>query len=301
MLIVSQRQATREQRRGTAHAAYNPRMGPLKLSCIFYLAAIQCAACDCAFKSAKEAWESTPVVFIGHIDRLENETHPGKKWGFTHDATASFTTQKAWLRVDEPLKGTTDGAVFVTSERLGECAIQFKGDAGKLLVYAYPTKDSNAVYIACTRTRSLKYAGDDLLFLRSLPASTQRNRVSGTVSRVRSMGRGMFDNVEPLGGIRIVVGNDSAKLEATTDANGVFELVDLRPGLYQARVIVPNDDLLYMSYIVGKAAVGLPDAPFGKPPSPFLVDAETGVEVDFVLASSELLQKSKSKKHGNTP
>jgi len=84
-------------------------MGLLRHSCIFCLAAIHCAACVCASKSAKEAWESTPIIFIGHIDRLETETHPGKKWGFWHDATAPFTTQKVWLRVDEALKGTAEG------------------------------------------------------------------------------------------------------------------------------------------------------------------------------------------------
>lgn len=148
----------------------------LRLFGLFLFAAMHCAACVCSgLRSPSEAWTETPVIFIGHIDRLETTVHP-KKWSFQDGTRQSFTAQRAWLRVDEPLRGTTAGTVFAIADD-GDCTGKFKGDEGKLLVYGFPTRTADTLSLACTRSSPLSSAADDLLFLRALPASAQKTRI----------------------------------------------------------------------------------------------------------------------------
>jgi hypothetical protein len=266
---------------------------------ILCIVAADCRACVCIFKAAKESWEGTPIIFIGRVDRIEITTHAGRKRDFTHDSSPPYDTQRAWLRVDEPLKGTKIGDVFVTAED-GDCSWRFKDTKGQWLFYALPHGASNTVSLGCTRSRRLEDAGDDLLFLRSLPDSEKRNRLSGTVSLVRNIGRGMVDEVQKLSGIHLTVSGDAETREAVTDANGVFELTNLKSGTYRVQVVLPSADSIYRSYVIGQSVPLFSNSQMLEQPKPILMDTLTGVEVNFDLVPTDILQQAKSgRKRGN--
>lgn len=191
---------------------------------IFVALASECAGCSCLFRSAKEAWRETPIIFIGRLDRVETTRHPGRKWGFTHSSTPAYDTHKAWIRVDESFKGAKAGDFFTYGEDEGNCSFVFqdKDTQGQWLFYAWPTPGSQMVHLGCSRTSRLPNAAADLLFLRALPNSGRKNRLSGTVSRLQDLDIGMFDRTATVGGIRITVLGESTTREIRTDGNGVF-------------------------------------------------------------------------------
>jgi len=169
------------------------------------------------------------------------------------------------------------------------------------MVYAFPTRNANAVALGCTRSQSLEHAGDDLLFLRSLPGSAQKDRVSGTVSHVRTL-TGAFDQeTQPLSAIHVVVANGSEKFDIITNVHGVFELADLKPGNYQVQVALPAADFVYFSCIIGKASPLSCAFPPEQQLGPFFLAAKAGVEVDFFVGSQHLLMKPARKNARTIP
>jgi hypothetical protein len=222
--------------------------------------------------------------------------HPGQKWGFTRLSSSAYETHKAWIRVDQEFKGTKAEEVFTYSEDEGNCSFVFqdKDTQGQWLFYARRTSGSGAVHLGCSRTTRLRSASADLLFLRSLPDSDKKNRLSGTVSRLLDFHQGNFDRAVPVSGITIAVVGELTNQEIRTDANGVFELTDLVPGHYGVQVKVSNSDLIYFSYSVGGAAQRLLQGEIGARMQSVQVGADDGIEVDFVLASKAMAKSAKS-------
>jgi len=255
------------------------------------MAISQALACSCRFATAQEAWQSAPIIFIGHITQIDNTIH-NRKWTVKDGLTRGFTTQKSTLFVDEPLKGTKSGDTFVTREGSGEgdCAYIFreKDEQEQWLFYVYPANASTIVYLGCTRTRKLSNARDDLLFIRALPASEKRTRISGTVVLQRSSA--ITAPSEPLSNIAITISNDKGTHEVTTDSSGVFELTGLPTDDYLIRIAVPESDALYFSYLIGRST------PFAslalwQQPAPIRLPGQGSVEVHFSLVPSELLKQ----------
>ena len=267
-----------------------------RLTTFWCFSVLSCSACSCLFQSAKAAFESTPIIFIGHVERIETKVDPGKKWSFKNAGSPHFTTQTAVLQVDEPFKGATAGTTFATADE-GLCSRQFVTIGDKYLIYAFSQKDPAVISIGCTRSRRLKDAGDDLLFIRSLPASAQRNRVSGTISLVHSFDPKMFETNDYVAGIHVIITGDDCRSDLVTDASGAFELSGLKAGTYQIRLVKPESDSIYMWYFTG-AAPDIPPAllPGEKLQPAFVVGEKSGIEIDFVLVPSDLLKKKKSRR-----
>lgn len=256
------------------------------------------AGCVCAFKSAKGAWKETPLVFIGRLQRIETTRHPGKQWSFKDGPVQPYTTQKAWIRVDENFKGTNVGEVFVTADTDGDCAIQFAENAveQQWLFYAWPNPGSQTVHLGCTRSSRLEYAGDDLLFLRSLPKSDRMNRLSGSVFLIQRPGAQTPDDRYAISGARLTIYGDSKTYEVETDRSGVFELTDLPAGSYRVYLRVPESDSLYMSYIIGESARESSSSEFGEQPKAVSLGTTTAAEIDFILIPTSTAERRKSHK-----
>lgn len=150
---------------------------------------------------------------------------------------------------------------------------------------------------SCLRSNPLEYAGDDLLFLRSLPESDRKNRLSGTVFLIQRPGSQISDERYAISGARLTIYGDSKTYEVDTNKSGVFELKNVPPGSYRVHLHVPESDSLYMSYIIGESVRVSSGAGFGEQPKVISLGTTTAAEVDFILipASTTKHRKSHSK------
>ncbi|HKG11769.1 MAG TPA: hypothetical protein VKB12_00460, partial [Pyrinomonadaceae bacterium] len=116
-----------------------------------------------------------------------------------------------------------------------------KFDAGaRLLFYAtYEPKSKTWEVYGCNRGSNLEGAADDLLYLRALPLSAGRNRVSGTLAHYEDGPDKSFSLVERVAGAKVSIKGKDKTYEVTTNADGVYELYDLPPGEYTIEPELP--------------------------------------------------------------
>jgi hypothetical protein len=81
--------------------------------------------------------------------------------------------------------------------------------------------------------------GDDLLYLRALPGSARRSRISGTLEHYEDGPDHSFAHVRNVAGAKVRIIGEKETYEAVTDSNGVYELYDLPPGNYTIRPEIP--------------------------------------------------------------
>jgi hypothetical protein len=194
------------------------------------LAAARVAACSCGgYPSPAEAHASADAVFVGGVVRATPDTR--KK--------AVYTEQTVAARVDEAFKGARVGEEITFRQPSHNCAPKF--DAGKrYLFYAsYDAKTKTWEVYGCNRGSDLEGAADDLLYLRALPLSAQRNRVSGMLEHYEDGPDKEFSLVELLAGAKVRIKGKDKTYEVTTNADGVYELYDLPPGTYSIEPELP--------------------------------------------------------------
>ncbi|MBM3756023.1 MAG: hypothetical protein FJW38_18810 [Acidobacteria bacterium] len=146
-------------------------------------------ACSCSgWPSAKGAWETSPVVFLGYVERAEYEFD--RSTGPVNDLAIKMGPQTAWvIKVEEAFKGAKADAVFRLKQPGHSCAPKFEAGQ-KAVFYLHPAKPEGAwEAYGCDRTRAETSAADDLLFLRALPWAAQRARLSGTVELFENSSR----------------------------------------------------------------------------------------------------------------
>ncbi len=98
---------------------------------------------------------------------------------------------------------------------------------------------------ACDRSGDPESAPDDLKFLRALPASADRTRISGEVIV-------SGDPRRPLPGVTITLAKiGSPPATVVTDAKGVFEAYDLPKGTYTASVNIPSGFRQDFGFVAG--------------------------------------------------
>ncbi|OYW07393.1 MAG: hypothetical protein B7X34_11090, partial [Acidobacteriia bacterium 12-62-4] len=96
-------------------------------------------ACSCSgWPSAKGAWENSPVVFLGHVERTEQEFD---KLGIRLLEEARYDgRQTVWAKVDEAFKGVAVGAELRLEQAGHNCAPKFRAGE-KVLFYLHPEKE----------------------------------------------------------------------------------------------------------------------------------------------------------------
>ena len=194
------------------------------------LSAASADACSCLrYPSPAEAFNSATAVFVGRVARAEPAT--AKK--------AYFAKQTVVALVEEAFKGARVGQEIVFQQPSHNCAPKF--DAGaRLLFYAtYDPKTKIWEVYGCNRDPDLEGAADDLLYLRALPLSAERNRVSGTLSHYEDGPDKGFSLVENVAGAKVRIKGKDKTYEVTTNADGVYELYDLPPGTYTIEPELP--------------------------------------------------------------
>lgn len=240
---------------------------------LFALTFVPAWACSCgAWPSAKQAWEESPAVFVGRVERTEPDANSDEHY--------LYKGQTAWVRVEDPFKGVSADETLTLSQPSHNCAPKFK-PGQSVLLYLYPTGKSG-VWEApgCYRSRDMAEAADDLLFLRALPGSAKGNRLSGTVELFERSAAEGFRKSKAISGIHVTVSGDGHSMETLTNADGIYELYGLAPGKYKVDVKVPRGLKLDFPVIQGPVEntlkVGLRNQEFELGP-------HSEISVDFVL------------------
>jgi Carboxypeptidase regulatory-like domain len=151
------------------------------------------------------------------------------------------------------------------------------------LLYLHPArKQGSWVAPACHRSRSIRDAADDLKFLRGLPASARGNRVSGTVELWDDDPVKGFHLSRVLTGVRVHAVGDPSSYQTFTDAQGLYEFRDLRPGTYAIKIDYPEGTTLRFPIAYGTR---LRRSTHTEDDTQLEVTAESGNGFDFNLAS----------------
>jgi hypothetical protein len=217
---------------------------------LFFFAIPSAWACSCSgWPSAKGAWENSPVVFLGHVERTEQEFD---KLGISLREDQRYSgRQTAWVKVDEAFKGVEIGSQLRLEQAGHNCAPKFR--AGEQVVfYLHPEKEPGVwVAYGCHRTRVAEKAADDLLFLRALPRAASRSRLSGEVELYEDAPDRPFHRVRGLSGIPIRIRSGDRLIETVTNADGVYEVYDLPPGTYRVEVDLPKEIEIHFPILTG--------------------------------------------------
>lgn len=177
------------------------------------------------------------TVFIGTVQKLVKVPFPeGPRpdWQAYWKVTATLT-------VEEVFRGKLGAeAVF----EMEDCYFEFKQDE-KYLVYTNKG-ESGKLHLRRyqSRTRLLSDAGEDLDFIRSLPATPPGGRVFGHVFdsrraatlRLTEKGAPSDSNMP---GVILYLRNAERTYETTSDATGQFEFTRVPPGRYELSSDLP--------------------------------------------------------------
>jgi hypothetical protein len=238
---------------------------------LLLLSAARAEGCTCGVESPADAFDGATAVFVGRVVRTAE--HEADK--------VSEAGQTAVALVEESFKGARVGREIVFEQPNSTCTPTF--DAGeRLLFYAnYAKKTKTWTVYGCGRTSNLERAADDLLYLRALPLSAERNRVSGMLEHYEDGPDRGFKLVERLAGVKVRVKGKDKTYEAMTDSNGVYELYDLPPGKYTIEPELPFGLKIRFPMQFGPGVY----SPGGEGPVTVELTEKTCAGADFILNS----------------
>lgn len=194
-----------------------------RIAILTLLLASHAFGCVCAvFLTPKAEWQRSSLVFVGRVESVSPE----------FDRANPYRPQRAMIRVEEAFKGVQNGQLMQIEQTGSDCELKYSKGWQRLL-YLTPRNDGRLDSPGCDRSTDPESASDDLQFLRALPMSAGRTRISGVVMR-------SGDSSRPLSGVNVTLtGNGSPPTTVVTDAKGVFEVYDLAQGDYVVAVGVP--------------------------------------------------------------
>jgi hypothetical protein len=202
-----------------------PTMGQMhRIALLALLSASHAAGCVCvAFVTPKAEWQSSSLVFVGQVETASPEFNARKR----------FRPQHVTVRVEEAFKGVQKGQLIQIDQSGSDCELKYSRGWRRLL-YLSEQHDGLWMSPGCDRSNDPDSASDDLRFLRALPASAERTRISGEV-----MLSGEPSRPQPGVAVTLTQGS-SPPTTAITDAAGVFEVYDLPRGIYQVSIDAPK-------------------------------------------------------------
>ena len=241
------------------------------------LFAAHATACSCGgvWPSAKQAWQQSPVVFLGTVEVAD----PDKG---TSDIT--FVEQRARIRVDEAFKGVTNGQAFEMLLGGTDCSAKFR-TGQKAVFYLRGGKTPDTWYVPpCTHSLgSAEPLGDDLLFLRGLPRSAEGTRFSGEIAFYEASPTDSFHRIGGAAGVKINIRGEKGFIkQAVTNAAGVYEVFGLPSGKYSVEFLVPAGWKTTFPIIGGASQQRFNNGTVDLPPN-------GGVNVSFVLEADTRL------------
>lgn len=163
------------------------------------------------------AYSRADAVFTGQLLDITVEK----------ESDQQISTAMLHFIVEQPFRGITGDRVEVETIHGTSCDLRFaKGE--KYLIYAGKRSNGQLVVGPCTRTQNLKYADEDLSYLRTLAQQEVKETILGR-----------FGKFQQLPGLRITVQNADQTIETKTDQNGNFSVLLPGPGNYKVSVFIP--------------------------------------------------------------
>ena len=189
-------------------------------------------ACSCVGRmSVCGGFTAAEAVFVGTVTRVENQTAKDE------DGKEFIVGQVARMQVDEAFKGAKAPELIFRSYG-SSCDVHYEEGQRWLVFASYDKKEKAWAIGACGRSTRLEFAADDLLYLRGLPGSAQKTRLSGDLTdRDR----------KPLMGVKVKIIGERQTHEVFTDKNGVYEIYGLPPGKYIVQPETPLNLKLWFS------------------------------------------------------
>lgn len=177
------------------------------------------------------------VLSVVLLDDKGRETTGRHGEGAPHYVHVRFAIRAAY-------RGVGDGEVDVfTGLGGGDCGYGFE-KGKRYLVYAYRPENSEDLQTGiCSRTRPLEEAGDDLAYIKTIPAA-RGGRIYGTISEYGYSGRSRWEEPAvrgPVVGAVVTAAAGERRVSATTDARGGYEITGLATGKYALTVTLPRN------------------------------------------------------------
>jgi hypothetical protein len=221
-------------------------MNKIILAALFFilLSCTDAFACVCLESpSVCDIYQAADAVIVGKIEKIEKAR--------VDDYDENMYGQKVKVRVIKSFKGAN--REFITlAQPDTSCDMQFdEADKSKeYLLYLDLNKKTNFYKVfVCGRSGETKEASNDLSWLKGLPKSLERNRLSGVLSLYENSDR--FTFVDYLVGTKIKISGEKKSFEVLTDKNGMFETWDLPPGKYNVKADLPENARLYFDMTSG--------------------------------------------------
>jgi carboxypeptidase family protein len=178
--------------------------------------------------SVCEASASAEAIFIGSVYKLE--PLKAKKDDFQGN---KLVGQLVHVRVEDVFKGKIGPEIAIHS---ASCDLPYQVGE-RWVFYASYDEDSKTWSTGgvCGRSRQIKYAANDLLYLRKLPASAEQTRISGVIEYLKSdPEKGTISTA--ISGVKLKIIGKKRTAEVYTDQNGIYEIYGLPPGEYMIKL-----------------------------------------------------------------
>ena len=216
---------------------------------LFLLNAGTVLGCMCGNTSISEMYEDSSavvvakavgikptVVYMDFIVFKDDNDKVGKK------VREELAGQEITLEITRWFKGKNRKSTLKLAQPNSTCDWTFeKDDLNKpLLLYLYFNNELKTYrIISCGRSTTVKKAADDLSWLKGLPKSLNRTRISGVVQF--NDDADLFPAVR---GIKIRITGNGKEYNLISDKNGLYEIWDLPAGKYTINAEMPEDKKL---------------------------------------------------------
>ena len=192
-------------------------------------------ACSCLPKpTVLDEYEESDVVIIGRVLSVEKVEPKGED-----DQHYVDNVRSATLRVEKVYKGhvrVRDELVFAQGGG-ADCIWTFNEEliGVQLLLYLNTPGSEDKLWrgSGCGRSRGVRGATEDLLYLNNMKTLRGRTRVSGELGFWNSSDLDVANK-------KIRIFNEKKSFETKTDENGIYEIYDLPPGKYRLEPEMPR-------------------------------------------------------------
>jgi len=208
----------------------------LSILSFVFLVIDRAQACSCRQLSPCEAFGYSSAVFVGRMLGGNEKVREYAKDGETFSVEAG----ESRFVVEESFKGVaaSELTIFLINMKGTSCegmAALVRGQ--RYLVYATYVESVGMLAVgACSPTKPVNYAKDDLAYLRHLPAEGSGGRIYGEVEVETGV------KPAPLPDVTIVIEDEAhTQKQVKTDKNGEYEISGLRPGKYLLNPVLPEN------------------------------------------------------------
>jgi hypothetical protein len=207
-------------------------------------------ACSCLpIPTPYNAYQEAAAVFIGKVVSSKDVAYEER----IRDKQFTVYDRQFHFIIEESFKGTKDTEVDINVGRIDSSCYQGFSIGESYLVYAYGNSGNILGSGACTRTNKIKWAFDDIHYIRAMLRGAPEPRIYGAVARSGNDLKSESALVEPIEGIKILIeGEKNQRFEAITNKQGFYSITKIPDGRYKVRPILPDK---YMSYFPAEGEV----------------------------------------------